>query len=545
MSQEPAVAQARDAPRQSPWAPLSNPTFRALWTANLVSDIGGAMHAVGAGWLMTQMAPAPLIVALVQAATMLPMFLLLLPAGAMGDIFDRRRLLIIAQTWSMLGAVLLGVVTLTGWIGPVSLLLLTLLLGVGAALATPSFQSVVPELVPREKLPAAVSLSSMGVNIARAVGPALAGILISTAGVAVVFLFNAASFVLVIIVLLRWKRQARVNTLPAEPLMSALRTGWRYAANNFGFRSVLIRSAAFFSFASALWALLPLVGAQRMQGQNGYAILLSCLGVGAVVGALTLPKLRLKLSSDRISFIGTSLFAAAALITGLVDNFYVIALAMLPAGWAWLANLTTFNITARFSIADWVMSRGLALNQMVFFGCQTLGSLMWGQVAQVTNVYVALTASGAAMVAAMVTGLRYKLITPEKTDLQASKHWAEPVVFLKDPNERGPVITLIEYQIEPADAERFLTAARALAVARRRNGGYAWGIYEDMAKPGRYIEQFFSRSWLEHLRQHERTTLADKTLQDAVNAFHTLAEPPRVSHVAAPAREHDQAQHAH
>jgi MFS family permease len=545
MSQAPAVDQAADAPRQSPWAPLSNPTFRALWTANLVSDIGGAMHAVGAGWLMTQMAPAPLIVALVQAATMLPMFLLLLPAGAMGDIFDRRRLLIAAQSWSMIGAVLLGVVTLTGWIGPVSLLLLTLLLGVGAALATPSFQSVVPELVPREKLPAAVSLSSMGVNIARAVGPALAGILISTAGVAVVFLFNAASFVLVIVVLVRWKRQARVNTLPAEPLMSALRTGWRYAAHNIGFRSVLIRSAAFFSFASALWALLPLVGAQRMQGQNGYAILLSCLGVGAVVGALTLPKLRLKLSSDKISFIGTALFAAATIVTGVVDNFYVIAVAMLPAGWAWLANLTTFNITARFSIADWVMSRGLALNQMVFFGCQTVGSLVWGQVAQVTTIYVALTAAGAVMIAAMLTGLRYKLITPAKTDLQASKHWAEPVVFLKDPNERGPLVTLIEYQIDPADAERFLAAARALAVARRRNGGYAWGIYEDMAKPGRYIEQFFSRSWLEHLRQHERTTLADKALQDAVNAFHTLAEPPRVSHVVAPAREHAQAQHAH
>jgi hypothetical protein len=210
---------------------------------------------------------------------------------------------------------------------------------------------------------------------------------------------------------------------------------------------------------------------------------------------------------------------------------------MLPAGWAWLANLTTFNITARFSIADWVMSRGLALNQMVFFGCQTLGSLLWGQVAQVTSVYAALTAAGVVMVAAMLTGLRFKLITPAKTDLLASKHWAEPVVFLKDPNERGPVVTLIEYQIDPTNSERFLTAIRALAVSRRRNGGYAWGIYEDMATPGRYVEQFFSRSWLEHLRQHERTTLADKALQDAVITFHTLPERPRVSHVAAPVRE--------
>jgi MFS family permease len=428
------------------------------------------------------------------------------------------------------------VVTFAGWIGPTSLLLFTLLLGIGSALATPSFQSVVPELVPHEKLPAAVSLSSMGVNIARAVGPALAGVLISTAGVAVVFLVNAASFVVTIVVLVRWKRQARVNTLPPEPLMSALRTGWRYAAHNAGFRSVLVRSASFFSFAAALWALLPLVGADRLQGGNGYAILLSCLGSGAVAGALTLPKLRLKLSSDRISFIGTSLFAVATIVTGLVENFYVIALAMLPAGWAWLANLTTFNITARFSIADWVMSRGLALNQMVFFGCQALGSLLWGQIAQVTSVYIALTIAGAAMIAATLTGLRFKLITPSNTELQASKHWAEPIVLLKEPHERGPVLTLIEYQINPADTERFLDAMRELAVSRRRNGGYAWGIYEDMGQPGRYVEQFFSHSWLEHLRQHERTTMADKALQDAVNAFHTLPERPRVSHVAAPSR---------
>lgn len=534
MSQAPQVTTSAEPSRQSPWAPLSHPTFRALWTANLVSDIGTAMHAVAAGWLMTEMAPAPLIVALVQAATMLPMFLLLLPAGAMGDIFDRRRLLIMAQTWSLAGALLLGVVTIAGWISPVSLLLLTLLLGVGSALATPSFQSVVPELVPRENLPAAVSLSSMGVNIARALGPALAGVLISTAGAGVVFFVNAASFVLTIIVLVRWKRQARVNTLPAEPFLAALRTGWRYAAHNEGFRSVLIRSASFFSFAAALWALLPLVGAERLDGGNGYAILLSCLGIGAVVGALTLPKMRLKLSSDRISFIAVSIFAVATIVTGLVDNFYVIALAMLPAGWAWLANLTTFNITARFSIADWVMSRGLALNQMVFFGCQAVGSLLWGQIAQVTSVYIALTTAGAAMLIAMLTGLRFKLITPAKTDLQASRHWAEPIVFLKDANERGPVLTLIEYEIKSTEAARFLAAIQALAGSRERNGGYGWSVHQDMGRPGRYVEQFFSHTWLEHLRQHERTTLADKVLQDAVNAFHTLPEPPRVSHLAAP-----------
>lgn len=493
------------------------------------------MHAVGAGWLMTQLAPSPLIVALVQAATMLPMFLLLLPAGALGDILDRRRLLIAAQGWSVVSALFLGLVTVAGLISPATLLLFTLLLGIGTALATPSFQSLVPELVPRERLPGAVSLSSMGVNLARAAGPALAGVLISTAGVAAVFLVNAASFLLTIVVLVRWKREARASTLPPEPFISALRTGWRYALHNAHFLAVLIRSAAFFSFAAALWALLPLVGAQRLpESDNGYAILLSCLGAGAMIAALTLPKIRPKMTSDRLSFIATSLFGAATVVAALVSNFYVIAAVMLPAGWAWFANLTTLNITARFTIADWVMSRGLALNQMVFFGCQALGSILWGQIASVTSVYGALLISGIAMIAAMLTSVRVKLITPSKEELQSSRYWAQPVVYLGDANDRGPVLTVIEYQIQPADREAFLKAMQALSVSRRRDGGYAWGVYEDMAKPGRYVEQFLSRSWLEHLRQHQRTTVADRGVQETVNAFHVLPEPPRVSHLAAP-----------
>ena len=494
------------------------------------------MHAVGAGWLMTQMAPSPLIVALVQAATTLPMFLLLLPAGALGDIFDRRHLLILAQSWSVLSALAVGLITLAGWISPVLLLLLTFALGIGTALATPSFQSVVPELVPRENLPAAVALSSMGVNIARAAGPAIAGVLIAMLGVGAVFVFNAASFLLTIVVLWRWKRAAAANALPPEHFLSALRVGWRYAIHNPPLRAVLIRSAAFFSFAAALWALLPLVGAQRMPGSaNGYAILLSCLGVGAVVAALTLPKVRPKMSSDGLSALATALFALGTVAAALAENFYVVAAFMLPAGWAWLANLTTFNITARFSIAGWVMSRGLAINQMTFFGCQVLGSIVWGQVASLTSIETAMLASAGGMILALAGAARFRLAAPAKDALEPSLHWAEPMVRLADPNERGPVLTTVEYAVDPAQAAAFLAALRELRVARDRNGAYGWGVYEDVENPGRYVEQFFSDSWLEHLRQHQRTTIADKALQEKVLAFHRGAQPPKVSHLASPA----------
>jgi MFS family permease len=516
------------------WAPLSQRTFRALWLANLVSDIGTAMHAVGAGWLMTELAPSPFIVALVQAATTAPMFLLLLPAGALGDILDRRRLLIFALCWSVLTALALGLVTLAGWTTPALLLAFTLILGIGAALAVPSFQAVVPELVPRELLPAAVSLSSMGVNIARAAGPAIAGLLIASLGVASVFIFNAASTALTIVVLWRWQRTPRAAGLPPEPFWSALRIGARYARNNPQLGAVLIRSAAFYSFAAALWALLPLVGAKLAQGASGYAILLSCLGAGAVLAALTLPRIRPMMSSNALSALSTLVFAAATAAAGLLENFYVVAGVMVPAGWAWLANLTTFNITARFSIADWVMSRGLAINQMVFFGGMTLGSIVWGQVAALTSIEIALACAGIGMAAALAGASRLPLAMPAKDDLKPSLHWAEPSMMLPDAGARARVLTTIEYRIDPAQAAAFLAALGELKAARLRNGGYGWNVYEDVESPGRYVEHFLTDSWVEHLRQHQRTTMADKATQDNVRGFHRGEQPPKVSHLASP-----------
>ena len=517
------------------WAPLSQRTFRALWLANLVSDIGTAMHAVGAGWLMTELAPRPAIVALVQAATTLPMFLLLLPAGALGDILDRRRLLIFALGWSVLAALLLGLATLAGLVTPLALLVFTFALGIGAALAVPSFQAVVPELVPREMLPAAVSLSSMGINIARAAGPAIAGLLIASLGVASVFVFNGVSTLLTILVLWRWKRAPRSALLPPEPFVAALRAGWRYGRHNAGLLAVLVRSAAFYLFAAALWALLPLVGASLVPGAGGYATLLSCLGAGAVIAALTLPGIRPLLSSNVLSAIASLAFAGATAGAALVGDYLAVAACMVVAGWAWLANLTTFNIAARFSIADWVMSRGLALNQMVFFGGLTLGSIAWGQIASWLSIELALLLSAAGMAVALAATVRLPLATPPPDELKPSRHWAEPAIVLAEHERGGRVLTTVEYRVDPAQAAGFLAALRELSVSRNRNGGYGWSVYQDTEAAGRYVEQFLSDSWVEHLRQHQRTTLGDKALQEKVRAFHRGEAPPRVSHlVAAP-----------
>jgi len=533
---------------ESPWAPLSIPTFRALWLANVVSDIGGAMHGVGAGWLMTSMSPSPLIVSLVQAATMLPMFLLVLPAGVLGDVLDRRKLLIFALLWSVASAALLGVLTLAGAMSPFLLLGLTLMMGIGTALLTPPFQAIVPELVPREGLPGALALNSMGVNIARAVGPAIAGVVIAAAGAGWVFLFNAVSFLFVIFVLWRWKRQPRPAALPPEHFFSAVRNGLRYARSNPQLHAVMVRAAMFFVFASCLWALLPLVGAQKLPGSsNGYAILLSCLGIGAVLAAFTLPRLRSRISPSAITVLAAVLFAAAAGVTA-VAGFHACAAAMVFAGWAWLASLSTFNMTTQLVIAEWVRGRGLAVYQIVFFGSQALGSIFWGQLAEMTSVAASLSVAALGLLVGCLTAFRFPLARADEMKLQPSLHWPEPHVLIEDVANRGLILTTVEYRIAPADVASFLSVMREMEQMRRRNGGFSWGLYEDMEEPGRFLEHFLSESWTEHLRQHQRTSVSDRTVQEHARAFHRRSDPPRVTHLAAPGtgghrQAHDHAQH--
>jgi MFS family permease len=519
-----------DRPEASSWAPLKSPVFLAIWLAVLVSNIGTWVRDVASGWLMTEMSPSPLLVSMVQAATTLPIFLLSLPAGAVADIVDRRRLLIGVQIMLLCVGLTLTSVAYLGLMTPAILIGLIMLGGVGAALSGPAFQAIVPELVDRGQLRPAVALNSLGINVARAIGPALGGLIVATLGVAAAFLFDALSYLLIMAVFLMWKRKPVQSALPPEAFGSAMRAGFRYAAGSPDLKRVLLRAAAFFFFASAYWALLPLIARERLNADAPYyGILLASIGAGAVTGALLLP--RLKLPGSQLVFAGSLL---TAIVTGglaLNQDQLIAPLLLFCAGVAWIAVLTNLNVAAQSVLPNWVRARGLAVYLMVHFGAMTAGSALWGLAAQETSITTALlvAAGGGAVfsfLAAWFVGL-----PKGEGDLSPGMHWAEPVTAGEIQGDRGPVLVTISYEIDVADRRAFLDKLQQLAVIRKRDGAFGWRVLEDAAEPKCFDEIFFAASWLEHLRQHQRITGADRIIQQEVLVFHKGTEPPAVRHL--------------
>ena len=388
------------------WSPLRHPLFRAMWIASVASNVGTWMHTVAAGWLMTRLATSPLPVALVQTATTLPVFLISLPAGALADLVDRRRWLIFTQSLMLAIAALLGAMNLAGAIGPWSLLLLTFALGAATAMNGPAWSAAIPELVPREELPAAVALNSVGFNIARAVGPALGGLVMAASSAGVVFILNAISFLGVIVVLVQW-RYARVPFDGGDPGMRrAMREGLRYVRATPTYHAVLVRAGLFAFAGSALWALLPVVAsAQLGSTSSGYGILLGCLGAGSVIGAAALPALRRRYSPDRLIGGGIALFAAATLGLALIHSFTPVAAAMLAGGMAWITIMSTFNVSAQMAPPVLMRARALAVYILVFQGSLAVGASVWGAAAGHWTVGAALEAAAIMMIAGLaVTG---------------------------------------------------------------------------------------------------------------------------------------------
>ena len=520
----------------SAWTPFRHPAFAVLWAAMLVSNIGTWMHDVGAGWLMTTLAPSPLMVALVQAASTLPVFLLALPSGALADIVDRRGLLIAAKSGMALVALGLGVVVLTDHVTPAILLGFTFAIGIGTALVNPAWQAIVPQLVPRADLASAVALNSVGINVSRAIGPALGGAVIAGLGLAAPFFLNAVSFLAVIGALIWWPQPPRVRpTLPGERWLAAMRTGVRYARSSPPLKATFMRAAAFLIFASAYWALLPLIAREQLGGGAGlYAMLVTCIGGGAVGGALLLPRLRERFGAGRVVLASALLTSLVLVVFALLREPAFGAAAAVIAGAAWISALSSFNVSAQMSLPDWVRARGLALFSALLFGSLASGSALWGQTAAVLGIPGALLVAAAGIVVAAVLTMRVRLQTGGELDLTPSAHWPEPVVAGTVDADRGPVMVTIEYRIDPALAGEFLTALDALAPARRRNGAFAWGVFRDAGDTGRYLEYFMEESWVEHLRHHARVTHVDRGLQARVLAFHVGAEPPRIEHLLAP-----------
>jgi MFS family permease len=520
-------------PAQSTWAPLGRPLFRALWTAAIVSNVGSWMHDTAAAWTMATIAPSPIMVSLMQTATSFPFFVLALPAGALADIVDRRRVLLATQAWMLAAATALSALAFAGAVTPARLLVLSFALGIGAAMNAPAWQATVPELVPRAELAAAVALGGISINVARAVGPALGGLLVAAGGPGTVFLVNATSFLGVLLVIARWRRDRVPATLPPERVLGAVRTGARYVRHATELHAVLLRSAVFVLPASAVWALLPLVARQSLGlTAAGYGLVLGGLGAGAITGALVLPWLRAHVRTERLLAAATVLFATTSIGLALVRTIEPALALTFVGGVGWMVMMSSLSVAAQEGVPGWVRARALAVSLLVIQGSLAGGALAWGVVATHTSLATALAAAGGVLVLGLVVATRRPLHATGTLDLTPSRHWDDPVVLGTLDLDEGPVLVTVDYRLDPARADDFVGVMAELERTRRRDGAVEWALYQDTADPWRWLETFVVESWVEHLRQHERVTMSDRVLQERVYAIIEGGEP-RVSHFVA------------
>jgi MFS family permease len=514
----------------SAWSPLRNGLFRSLWIATIVSNIGTWMQDVGAGWLMTSLTTSPSLVALVEAADSIPVMLLALPAGALADIIDRRRLLIGVQTYLMIVAGGLALLALLDLTTPWVLLGFIFALGIGAAMMMPAWAAIVPDLVRPDELQSAVALNSIAINVSRAIGPAIAGVLVAAVGAWLVFLLNALSYIGILAVLIGWRREHRKSTLPAERFASAIRVGMRFVMHAQALQVVLIRGIAFFVFASATWSLFPLIVRRELgKGPEVYGLLLTCIGVGAVAGAVLLPRVRARLSRDALVAGASALYALAALALAHVQNVALLAVAMLATGVAWISILSALQVTAQMTLPSWVRARGLAAFVVVFMGGMALGSILWGQVATHIGIPATLTTAAIGMVAAIALTWKFKLGQHQALDFTPAMDWPMPVLA-ETPEPDAPVMVSIGYRIQPGKRAEFVAAMQDVREMRRRNGAYFWQLFHDSEDPTRFVEAFMDESWVEHLRQHERASVADREIQRRAKQYLVEGEETYSSH---------------
>src|SRR5258708_4854974 len=531
-----ATTPSREAP--SLWRPLKTPIFRQLLFADIASDVGTFMQAVGAAWLMVSLGAGPMYVALIQTASTLPFFLFALPAGAMGDIVDRRKLILYTEIWMLAVATTLALVTIAGIITPWLLLALTFALSAGDAFETPTWRAVLPELVPKEDLPAASALNAIEFNIARAVGPALAGVLIATAGVGAAFLVNVASFVGVILVVARWQRPIHKRTAPPETVRGATVAAIRYVRYAPAIRALMLRSGVVMFFASATFALLPTVAHTVSNSAMGYGILLGCFGAGAVGGAVLMQPARARWSTEAVASAAVAVLGATIVATGLVHVLAGLALVMLVSGAAWILFISLVSALVQSLVPDWVQARALAIFMLIVQGGMAAGSAVWGSVGARTSIGTAFLWAGLGTIATTALGLVARM--PDMTaDVSPWNHWRMPAI-VKDvaPElEQGPVLVTVEYRVDRQHATPFLRAMHKYGRVRRRDGASRWGIFRDLQHPDLYVETFLVSSWAEHLRQHERLTRADRELEERLHSYARGA--PAVRHLiySDPARQ--------
>jgi MFS family permease len=503
----------------STWAPLRSPVYRALWIAQLVSNLGTWMQTVGAQWMLVGDPRAAVLVPLVQTATTLPVMLLALPSGVLADLIDRRRLLIATQGAMAAGVGLLATLTGFGLTTPAVLLMLLFVIGCGQALTAPAWQAIQPDLVPAEQIPAAAALGSMSVNGARAIGPAIAGVLVSLSGPTLVFALNAVSFIGIVFVLLWWRRPRVVSDYPPERALAALSAGGRFIRSSPIVRRILLRAALFIAPGSAIWGLLPVIAANNLGlSSAGYGLLLGALGLGAVSGAFLLGRLRARFGQNVLLTVGAAGFAVASVVLAVVPNVVAVFLALVVGGASWLMSLSTLNASMQLSLPAWVRARGLSVYQLIFMGGQAIGSVVWGVLAGATSSSTSLLVAAALLVVCGLSSLWWPLhAKTSDLDLSPSSHWPEPsLVFEPEPLD-GPVLIITAYRVLPENEDAFLSAMAVLGRSRQRTGASQWRLFRSIEHESTFVETFIVRSWGEHMHQHYiRLTGQDRLIEEAV-----------------------------
>lgn len=508
-------------------APFRHGVFTMLWSTWLIANLCMWMNDVAAAWLMTKLTPKPIWVALVQTAATLPVFLLGLPSGALADILNRKHFLFFTQVWVAVVGALLSLAVFMQVVTPPLLLMLLFMNGVGLALRWPVFSAIVPELVPRAQLPAALALNGVSMNASRILGPLIAGAIIASLGSAWVFLLNAVLSVGAAVVITRWRREHRPDPLGRESLRGAMRVGLQYVAQSYHLKGVLLRIAIFFFHSTALMALLPLVALGMRGGDAGtFTILLAAMGAGAIASTFALPRLRQAYSRDRVVMLGAATQALSMAVMAVTDSIWIGVAAMLLGGAAWLTTANALSVSAQMALPDWVRARGMSMYQMAIMGAAASGAAVWGQVATWSSVPIALLLGTASGIAAMALAIWRWPDRGVMEDPTPAGPLPRPKVT--HPPESGHVLVTVEYCIDPANAAAFRALMEQSRSSRLRQGAVGWELLSDINDPGRFVEVIEDASWTDHLRRFERTSAADVVLRERKLGYHLGEEPPIV-----------------
>lgn len=510
-------------------APFSNPVFRSLWFATLVSNLGGLVQAVAAGWTMTTLTDSEQMVALVTASTTLPIMGLSLLAGVLADNYDRRKIMLAAQIMMLVVSVGLTLATYFDLLTPWLLLAFTFVIGCGGALHNPSWQATVGDIVPREQVPAAVTANSMSFNLMRSVGPALGGFIIVVAGAAAAFAVNAISYVALILALVFWRKQADIRSLPREPFRQAATAGIRYVGLSPNLLRIIMRGFLFGLAAVSVLALLPLVARDLLQGSaSTYGILLGCFGIGAVVGAITNARTRRQFNTETIvktAFIG---MAIGVLLLSTAHSLFVSAIALLICGGCWMTTNSLLNVSLQLSTPRWVVGRALSFYMMSNALGMVAGSWVWGLLAETHNLQTALVASATTLVAGGLLGYKIPLPEFETLNLDPLNRFIEPTLALQLQPRTGPIMVTIDFDIDEADIPEFLQTMSARRRIRLRDGARRWSLLRDLESPGIWTEKYYVATWVEYVRHNQRRTMSDSGISDALHALHQGSGLPKV-----------------